>query len=84
MSTARRVRFLSALFWVVVLAATTALLFLGRGRLDKAHIALAYLLVVLGASSAGGRTVGLSIAALAFCAFNYLFLPPAPASRADR
>ncbi len=76
MNTARRRQFLSALLWVTVLAATTALLLLGRARLDKAHIALAYLLVVLGASSAGGRTVGLSIAALAFCAFNYLFLPP--------
>lgn len=76
MTTPRRSQFLSALVWVAVLAATTALLLLGRARLDKAHIALAYLLVVLGASSAGGRTVGLSIAALAFCAFNYLFLPP--------
>ena len=72
----RQARLRPALLWVAVLVATTGLLFLGRARLDKAHIALAYLLVVLGASSAGGRTVGLSIAALAFCAFNYLFLPP--------
>jgi two-component system sensor histidine kinase KdpD len=76
MTPVRRRQFLSALLWVAVLAGTTALMFLARARLDKAHIALAYLLVVLGASSAGGRTVGLSIAAVAFCAFNYLFLPP--------
>ena len=47
-----------------------------RARLDKAHIALVYLLVVLGASSAGGRAIGLSVAGGAFMAFNYLFLPP--------
>lgn len=73
---ARRPPFRAAVLWITLLAATTALLLVARGRLDKAHIALAYLLVVLGASSAGGRTVGLGIAALAFCAFNYLFLPP--------
>ncbi len=76
MTSTRRRQVVQAVLWCAVLTATTALLLLARARLDKAHIALAYLLVVLGASSAGGRTVGLTIAALAFCAFNYLFLPP--------
>lgn len=67
---------LTALLWIAVLAAVTALLLLGRSRLDKAHIALVYLLVVLGASAAGGRTLGLSVAGGAFLGFNYLFLPP--------
>lgn len=47
-----------------------------RARLDKAHVALGFLLVVLGGSAAGGRALGLSLAAAAFLAFNLFFLPP--------
>ena len=47
-----------------------------RSRLDKAHVALMFLLVVLGGSSAGGRVLGLALAFGAFLAFNYFFLPP--------
>src|SRR5207253_98234 len=47
-----------------------------RPRLDKAHVALAYLLVVLGSSAAAGRALGLTVAGLSFFAFNFLFLPP--------
>jgi len=62
--------------WIAVLVVVTASMLVVRTRLDKVHVALAYLLVVLGASSAGGRTIGLSVAGAAFVAFNYLFLPP--------
>ena len=62
--------------WLAALSATTAAMFVARTQLDKAHVALAYLLVVLGASSAGGRALGLTVAGTAFLAFNYLFLPP--------
>ena len=64
------------LLWSAALVATTLLLLAARARLDKAHVALVYLLVVLGASSAGGRAIGLTVAGGAFMAFNYLFLPP--------
>jgi two-component system sensor histidine kinase KdpD len=47
-----------------------------RERLDKAHVVIAYLLVVLFASASGGRRLGVGIAGLAFLTFNYLFLPP--------
>ena len=47
-----------------------------RGRLDKAHVALIFLLVVLGGSSAGGRVLGIALAFGAFLAFNFFFLPP--------
>jgi two-component system, OmpR family, sensor histidine kinase KdpD len=65
--------------WVgglLALVATTAVLLLLRGRLDKAHIALVYLLVVLGGSAAGGRTLGIVLSVAVFLAFNFLFLPP--------
>src|SRR5881628_1250702 len=60
----------------VALTLVTSVLLLLRGRLDKAHIALAYLLVVLGGSAAGGGLLGLTLSGIAFLCFNYLFLPP--------
>src|SRR4051812_36337768 len=62
--------------WMVVLAIVTAALFMLRDALDKAHIALVYVLVVLGASSRGGRRVGMSTALIAFLLFNFFFVPP--------
>src|SRR6478672_563339 len=67
------------LSWVlsfVALALVTVVLLLLRGTLGKAHIALAYLLVVLGGSAAGGGLLGVALSGTAFLCFNYLFLPP--------
>jgi two-component system, OmpR family, sensor histidine kinase KdpD len=64
------------LLWLGVLAGTTAVLVVLRSNLDKTHVALAFLLVVLGGSAAGGRVVGFVLAAAAFLLFNFLFLPP--------
>jgi two-component system sensor histidine kinase KdpD len=64
------------LLWFALLAITTALMLVARGRLDKAHVALVYLLVVLGGSALGGRLLGLSLAATAFVLFDVVFLPP--------
>lgn len=76
MTSTSRSRLMTALLWTSTLAAVTIAMLLVRSRLDKAHVALVYLLVVLGASSAGGRTLGLGIVGGAFLAFNYFFLPP--------
>jgi len=65
--------------WViaaVALAVSTAAMLAVRSSLDKAHVALVLLLVVLGGSAAGGRAVGLVLAVVAFLLFDYLFLPP--------
>lgn len=64
------------LLWAGVLIVVGALMVSLRDRLDNAPIALGFLLVVLGASSAGGQLVGITIAAAAFVAFNFFFLPP--------
>lgn len=64
------------LLWLGTLAATTLLMLLARDRLDKAHVALVYLLVVLGGSALGGRLLGLTLAASAFLLFDVVFLPP--------
>lgn len=58
------------------LGLTTLALFELRDRLDKAHITIALLAVVLVASATGGRRVGIATAAGAFLLFNFFFLPP--------
>ncbi|HJQ54442.1 MAG TPA: ATP-binding protein [Gemmatimonadaceae bacterium] len=47
-----------------------------RSQLGEAHVALVFLLVVLGASAAGGRMLGVSTSIVAFVLFDWLFLPP--------
>ena len=62
--------------WLAVAALATFLMLLFRGRLDKVHVALLYMLLVLGASSHAGRALGWVLALLTFLAFNFFFLPP--------
>lgn len=62
--------------WLGILAAVTVVLFMFRPQLDKAHVALGFLIVVLGGSAAGGRALGVTLSLLAFFLFNYLFLTP--------
>jgi two-component system sensor histidine kinase KdpD len=47
-----------------------------RDHLGEAHVALVFLLVVLGASAAGGRLLGVTVALASFLAFDWFFLPP--------
>ncbi len=58
------------------LAAAAFILFVFRENLDKAHVALVFLLVVLGSSASGGRILGAAIALTAFVVFDWFFLPP--------
>jgi len=65
--------------WLVAflgLAAAALALSAGRPRVGEAHVALVLLLVVLAASAAGGRTLGITIAFAAFVVFDWFFLPP--------
>jgi two-component system sensor histidine kinase KdpD len=65
--------------WTLTLAAlglVTAAMYAVRTSLDKAHVALVYVLVVLAASAVGGRALGLTVAGLAFLCFDVLFLAP--------
>jgi K+-sensing histidine kinase KdpD len=64
------------ILWFGLLAVATVVLLLLRDRLDKAHFALVFLLVVLGGSAAGGRLLGVTLAAVAFLIFDIGFLPP--------
>ena len=58
------------------LLVAAAVLFAFRDDLDKAHVALVFLLIVLAASASGGRVLGVAIAVAAFLIFDWFFLPP--------
>lgn len=62
--------------WFTVLAVVTAAMVAIRGRLNEAHVTLAYLLVVQGGSARGGRPLGIALAFAAFLSFDVFFLPP--------
>jgi two-component system sensor histidine kinase KdpD len=64
------------IIWFGALVLVTGAMAGLRTRLNSAHVALAYLLVVQGASARGGRPVGLALSAIAFLCFDLLFLPP--------
>jgi two-component system sensor histidine kinase KdpD len=72
----RRFDLASFLLWLGGLALVTVALLTVRSRLDKAHIALSYLLVVLGAGASTGRRIGIALSVVAFVCFNFFFLPP--------
>jgi len=65
-----------ALFWAGVLALVTASLQPIREDLDKAHVAMVLLLVVLGAGARGGRVLGITVGLAAFVVFDWFFIPP--------
>jgi two-component system sensor histidine kinase KdpD len=67
---------LHALAAIALVAGLTFAMLPFRERLDKAHVALIYMLAVLILSARAGRTVGASAAVFTFLLFNFLFLPP--------
>jgi len=73
---ARRALRLRWAAWLGALALVTAAMLWLRESLDAAHVVLAYLLVVLGASARGGRALGLALSVAAFGCFNFFFVPP--------
>jgi two-component system, OmpR family, sensor histidine kinase KdpD len=62
--------------WIAVLVAVTAGLLALRPHLNDAHVALAYLVVVLFGGARSGRAVGFALAGLAFGCFDWYFVPP--------
>jgi two-component system sensor histidine kinase KdpD len=62
--------------WLALVALVTAGLWGVRSALDKSHMAMAYLLLVLGASARHGGRLGLALAVVCFLSFNFFLLPP--------
>jgi K+-sensing histidine kinase KdpD len=70
----RRAR--SWLLWIGMLLAVTAALVSVRDSVDQVQVALLYLLVVLGGSASGGRTLGLGLAFSCFLLIDYYLQTP--------
>jgi two-component system sensor histidine kinase KdpD len=68
--------FRRSLTWLGVFVLVTTGLVSIRDQLRETHVALAYLLVVLGGSSREGGKLGLVLSALSFLAFDWFFVPP--------
>jgi len=66
----------SWLFWTATLVAVTVALVSVRGNIDQAHVALIYLLVVLGGSAGGGRALGFTLACACFLLIDYFLQTP--------
>ena len=66
----------SALVWTVVFLFATYVLVGAQGEVTQAHVALVYLLIILGGSSGGGRALGFTLAVLAFVSIDFYFQPP--------
>lgn len=73
---ARPVRLRPWLIWGTILVAVTLVLHGAREHLDQAHVVLPYLIIVLGASAAGGRAVALTLACIELLLIDYFFQVP--------
>jgi two-component system sensor histidine kinase KdpD len=61
---------------VLAIAASTAILLLGRSSFAKGQWALLYLLIVVLVAGASGAGPAILAAVLAFFAWDFFFLPP--------
>ena len=52
--------------WGAILTAATVAMYYVRTDINEGHVALAYLLIVLGGSVSGGRALGLTLACSGF------------------
>jgi len=69
-------RWTSALVWTTMFLFATYVMVGVQGEITEAHVALVYLLIILGGSSGGGRALGFTLAALAFVSIDFYFQPP--------
>jgi two-component system sensor histidine kinase KdpD len=69
-------RWVSALVWTAIFLFATLVMVSAQGEVTEAHVALVYLLIILGSSSGGGRGLGFTLAVLAFISIDFYFQPP--------
>jgi len=66
----------ASLLWGAIFIALTAVMRAARSDIGEPHVALVYLLLVLGGSVAGGRALGFALAGAGFLAIDYFFQFP--------
>jgi two-component system sensor histidine kinase KdpD len=62
--------------WVALMVVVTVAMVQMRDAMDQVHVVLVYLLIVLGASTSGGRLLAFPLACVAFLLIDYYFQPP--------
>lgn len=64
------------LLWSVIYGVATVVMRSAREETGDSHVALLYLLIVLGGSAAGGRALGFTLACAGFLTIDYFFQLP--------
>src|SRR5258706_9857634 len=72
----RRRDLTSWIVWIALMAIVTAVMVQMRGNIDQVHVVHVYLLVILGASTSGGRMLAIPLACVGFLLIDYYFQPP--------
>jgi two-component system sensor histidine kinase KdpD len=62
--------------WIAIMAIVTAVMVQMRESIDQVHVVLVYLLVILGASTSGGRMLAIPLACVGFLLIDYYFQQP--------
>jgi two-component system sensor histidine kinase KdpD len=62
--------------WIALMIASTAIMIHVRDRIDQVHVVLVYLLLILGASTSGGRLLAFPLACAGFLLIDYYFQQP--------
>ena len=76
MIASRRIVIIVWIAWLAFTGVVTAVLSRAVSQVDQVHIALTYLLLVLGASASGGRALGVTLAFLSSLLMDIYFQPP--------
>ncbi len=62
--------------WITLMILCTVTMVQVRGEIDQVHVVLVYLLLVLGASTSGGRMLAMPLACAGVLLIDYYFQPP--------
>ena len=72
----RRRDVLTWVLWIALMIIATAVMIRVRDRIDQVHVVLVYLLLILGASTFGGRLLAFPLAGVGFLLIDYYFQQP--------
>jgi two-component system sensor histidine kinase KdpD len=73
---AKRGDLVSWIVWGALMALVTVVMVQMRDSMDQVHVVLVYLLVILGASTSGGRLLAFPLAVVGFLLIDYFFQMP--------
>src|SRR4051812_410431 len=72
----RRRVVLTWIAWIGLMMVATAVMVHVRSQIDQVHVVLVYLLLILGASTSGGRLLAFPLACAGFLLIDYFFQQP--------